>query len=104
MPNQEPTVAGNKVCPAVEGAANWFSTSFNPATGLYYVQTLEKCAIYRKADLEWQAGKGYQGGSGRQVPGEQGQKILRAIDIQTGKIVWELPQPGPGNSWRALRG
>jgi alcohol dehydrogenase (cytochrome c) len=99
MPNQDPTVAGNKICPAVEGAANWFSTSFNPATGLYYVQTLEKCAIYKKADLAWQAGKGYQGGSGGQVPGEQSQKILRAIDIQTGKIVWELPQPGPGNSW-----
>jgi alcohol dehydrogenase (cytochrome c) len=99
IPNQEPTTAGNKVCPAVEGAANWFSTSFNPATGFYYVQTLEKCAIYRKASIPWQAGKGYQGGSGQQVPGEQSQKILRAIDIQTGKIAWELPQPGPGNSW-----
>ena len=33
----------HKACPAVEGATNWFSTSFNPATGLYYVQTLEKC-------------------------------------------------------------
>jgi alcohol dehydrogenase (cytochrome c) len=34
-PGQEPTPAGTKVCPAVEGATNWFSTSFNPATGLF---------------------------------------------------------------------
>ena len=27
------------------------------------------------------------------------QKILRAIDIQTGKIAWELPQIGPADSW-----
>lgn len=27
------------------------------------------------------------------------QKILRAIDIKTENIAWELPQVGPGNSW-----
>jgi alcohol dehydrogenase (cytochrome c) len=24
---------------------------------------------------------------------------LKAIDVQTGKIAWELPQPGPAESW-----
>src|SRR5882762_1931647 len=43
VPDQEPNPEGRTVCPAVEGATNWFSTSFNPATGLYYVQALEKC-------------------------------------------------------------
>ncbi len=99
LPNQEPTTEGAKVCPAVEGGANWFSTSFNPSTGFYYVQTLEKCNLFRKSVMQWQAGRGYQGGSGRQIPNEPGQKILRAIDIQTGKIAWELPQTGPGLSW-----
>ena len=27
------------------------------------------------------------------------QRILRAIDIHTGAIKWELPQPGPAYSW-----
>ena len=26
-------------------------------------------------------------------------RILKAIDIFTGEIVWTLPQPGPANSW-----
>src|SRR5260370_27640728 len=30
---------------------------------------------------------------------EKPQWILRAIDIRTGKIAWELPQPGPADSW-----
>jgi alcohol dehydrogenase (cytochrome c) len=99
-PNQVPSTEGALVCPAVEGATNWFSTSYNPATKLYYVQTLEKCAIYTKRPAaDWQAGRGYRGGGGRQTPEPPPQKILRAIDIQTGKFVWELPQTGPANSW-----
>src|SRR5204862_5934416 len=88
IPNQEPTTEGNRACPGLEGASNWFSTSFNPDTGFYYVQTLEKCDVYRKIDVPWQAGKGYMGGTARLAPGERAQKILRAIDIQTGKIAW----------------
>ena len=34
-----------------------------------------------------------------QAPDEPAQRVLRAIDIQTGKIAWELPQPGPVTSW-----
>ena len=54
---QTPTAEGTKVCPAVEGATNWFSTSFSAATGLYYVQTLEKCTIYSRSPEIWQPGR-----------------------------------------------
>jgi alcohol dehydrogenase (cytochrome c) len=96
---QEPSREGTRVCPAVEGATNWFSTSFSPLTGLYYVQSLEKCNIFIKAPGRWEAGKSYYDGSTQQVPDEPGQKVLRAIDVQSGKIAWELPQVGPANSW-----
>jgi len=96
-PNQEPIPDGRTVCPAVEGATNWFATSFHPSTGLYYVQALEKCTVYTKTPDEWKAGESYYGGSTRDA--EPGQKVLRAIDIQTGKVAWELPQVGPANSW-----
>jgi alcohol dehydrogenase (cytochrome c) len=98
-PNQTPTAAGTKICPAVEGATNWFSTSFNPSTGLYYVQTLEKCNIYVKSTIEWQAGRAFFSGTTRDVPGDLPRKILRAIDIRSGKIAWELPQVGRAESW-----
>jgi alcohol dehydrogenase (cytochrome c) len=98
-PNQAPTKEGNRTCPAVEGATNWFSTSFNPATGLYYLQALEKCNIYVKSEIAWEAGKAYFGGAARGVPNDNPQKVLRAIDIRTGKIAWELPQTGRAESW-----
>jgi len=99
-PDQEPSAAGTRVCPSQDGATNWFSPSFNPATGLYYVQTFEKCGVYTKRDPgTWQAGKEYLGGSQRGSRDDKPLRILKAIDIHTGKIAWELPQPGPADSW-----
>ena len=94
-----PTAEGKKTCPAVEGATNWFSTAFHPGTGLLYVQALEKCTIYTKRDAVWQAGQTHYGGDTRNVPGERGKKYLRAIDLATGTLRWEIPQDGPANSW-----
>jgi alcohol dehydrogenase (cytochrome c) len=100
LPNQEPTEAGTKVCPSQDGATNWFSPSFNPSTGLYYVQTFEKCGVYTKSDAgEWEAGKSYLGGSQHTAPDPKPQRVLKAIDIRTGAIAWELTQPGPALSW-----
>jgi alcohol dehydrogenase (cytochrome c) len=100
LPGQEPSAAGTKVCPSQDGATNWFAPSFNPTTGLYYVQTFEKCSIYTRRDQGlWVRGKSYLGGTQRIASDPQPQRILRAIDIRTGAIAWELPQPGPALSW-----
>jgi alcohol dehydrogenase (cytochrome c) len=99
VPNMEPSLEGKRVCPSLEGASNWYSTSFSPATGLYYVQTNDKCGVFTKTPMEWEAGKGFMGGSFVQAPGEPAQRVLRAFDIQTGRTVWELPQTGAVDSW-----
>ena len=83
------------VCPGFQGGTNWFSTSFNPETGLYYFQALERCNLFAPRSMEWQAGKGFMGGSARPAPGETFTKSVRAIDIQTGSVKWDLVQ-GPG--------
>jgi alcohol dehydrogenase (cytochrome c) len=98
-PDQEPTPDGRTVCPSVEGATNWFSTSFHPALGLYYVQALEKCTLYTRGEGEWEAGRSYYRGTTQQAPGEPARKVLRAIDVHTGAVAWERPQAGAGHSW-----
>ena len=99
LPNQEPSPAGTKVCPSQDGATNWFSPSFSPQTGLYYLQTFEKCSIYTKRDQAvWEAGKSYLGGSQRSARDPEPSRVLKALDVRTGEIVWTLPQPGPAYS------
>jgi alcohol dehydrogenase (cytochrome c) len=100
LPNQDPSPAGTKVCPSQDGATNWFSPSFNPSTGLYYVQTFEKCSIYTTSKQgDWESGKTYLGGSQKTAADPKPQRILKAIDFRTGAVKWELPQPGPAQSW-----
>jgi alcohol dehydrogenase (cytochrome c) len=96
LPGSDPTAEGQRVCPAVAGATNWPSTSFSPATGLFYLFAEESCAIYTKNDKWWEAGKSFYGGSTRRAPDSKPGKVLKALDIQTGKTAWEIPDVGGG--------
>jgi PQQ-dependent dehydrogenase (methanol/ethanol family) len=75
-PDGRPVVKDPHGCP--NDAANWDSTAFSPETRLYYFLALEQCVSDRNS--------GY--------PDQQGQRFLRAVNIDTGEIVWEVPQPG----------
>ncbi len=89
LPGAEPTPEGTKTCPSVLGAANWPSVAVNPATGWFYVVAREACGIYVKPPAR----------ARRNIPLEPGQMFLRALDIETGKRVWEMPMTGPADSW-----
>jgi len=97
LPGNEPTVEGQLVCPSVSGAANWPSNAYSPATGLFYLFAQESCNIYSKNDQWWEAGKSFYGGGSRRAPGDDASgKSLKAIDIQTGRTKWEIPDIGGG--------
>ncbi len=96
----QPSEKGTQVCPSQDGATNWFSPSYNPQTGLYYFQTFEKCSLYSKREGDvWEPGKSYLGGSQHTSPDPKPVRVLKAVNIQTGEIAWELPQPGPAQTW-----
>ena len=70
-----PVVADSRGCPS--DAANWDSTAFSQETRLYYLMALEECT-----------------GKPTGYPEQTGQRFLRAINIDTGEIAWEIAQPG----------
>jgi PQQ-dependent dehydrogenase (methanol/ethanol family) len=86
LPNNETDTQGVVTAPAVRGATNWYSTAFDPDTGLYYVMTVEDYTVYRKA---WEGGYGSYSN-----PADPPRKLLRAFDIQTGKVAWQMDLPG----------
>ena len=99
VPGKDPTPAGNRVCPGVRGATNWMSPSFNPATKLLYVVTLEQCDIYTSSSKEPVPKKSFSGGGAGPKPSELGQFFLRALDPTSGTRVWQYPMTGPAESW-----
>ena len=99
VPDKDPTPNGNRSCPGVRGATNWMSPSWNPATGLLYVVTLEQCDIYTSSSKDPEPKKNFSGGGAGPKPNEVGQFFLRALDPKTGQRKWEYPMTGPGESW-----
>ena len=75
-----PIVKDPRGCPS--DAANWDSTAFSAETRLYYFLALEECVGDKPG--------GY--------PDQSGQRFLRAVNIDTGEIAWEIPQPGPARA------
>ena len=95
LPGNEPTVEGQRVCPAVAGATNWPSTAFSPVTRFFYLFADESCSIYTKNDEWWEAGKSFYGGGTRRAPSDApADAIIKALDIQTGRTAWETQVGG----------
>jgi alcohol dehydrogenase (cytochrome c) len=86
-PNNAVTLGGVLTAPAVRGATNWFSTAYSPKTNLYYVMSIEDSSIYRQAK---------RGGFFfPDNPRDPAKRYLRALDLETGDIKWEIEQVGP---------
>ena len=96
LPPYENSADGTQTCPSVSGAANWPSSAFSPATGLFYVMASEACAVYRKNSDWFELGKSFYGGTTKPAVIEGGGKFVRALDLQSGKLVWEIPKVGGG--------
>ena len=98
----EPTVAGQQVYPGVQGATNWYSPSYSPRTGLFYIPSWDKySSVFVKVPTEYTEGRRYVGTSPRSVIGltgaatnqrkeEEGYGAVRAIDPKTGEQKWEF--------------
>lgn len=95
----EPTKDGTLICPDMTGATNWFSPSYNPSTRLFYFMALESCQLFFVKPQQFSEGHDFYATGVKRAPGQRGQKILLALDPETGKIVWNYPQTGSGGSW-----
>ena len=75
-PKQTPQPDGQPTYPGNQGGTNWYSPSFSPRTGLFYVSAWEDYAsIYAPAPAEYKEGSNFGGGGPRNlsaVPGAPG--------------------------------
>ncbi|MGH9664736.1 MAG: acido-empty-quinoprotein group A, partial [Bryobacteraceae bacterium] len=81
--SKEPQVAGALLNIPPGGGTNWFPPSFDPNSGLFYVNAIRGYSLAYLTDTD-EKPEGY-GGSGR---GLWSQRVLEAIDYRTGKIRW----------------
>jgi alcohol dehydrogenase (cytochrome c) len=100
----EPSREGTQIFPGNLGATNWYSPSFNPRTGLFYLSVWDNySSVMGKSDSDFVEGRLFTGGSPRSaVPllmqpapvltrrDDEGYGAVRAIDPKTGEKKWEF--------------
>jgi len=90
IPGLEPTPEGKLVYPGLGGGTNWMAPSYNPLTGLIYVNAHENYGQYfYKQVRPYEVGQHFENGGARNVMGEEPYSMLKAIEATTGNIVWE---------------
>jgi alcohol dehydrogenase (cytochrome c) len=98
-----PTREGTLTYPGVQGATNWFSPSYSPHTGLFYINVWENYgSVFSKLPAEYIEGRRYTAGAPRSpVPSlrgaqvlnrteDEGYGVIRAFDPRTGDRKWEF--------------
>ena len=91
-PDSSPSQKGTLVYPGVGGAANWWSPSYNPATGLLYIPVSRSWDIFTRGQSKIVKGEWYLGGD---VHGQIESASVRAIEPLTGELKWEFEPTGP---------
>jgi alcohol dehydrogenase (cytochrome c) len=95
LPGTEPSVEGTLVYPSLQGATNWFSPSYSPATRLFYVAVREMGSYYFKGESEYVAGEPFMAGGEQALSGDQAFGTIRALEAETGKQKWEFRLHSP---------
>jgi len=102
VPGKVPTAEGTLIQPGNQGGTNWYSPSFSPSTGLFYIPAwVNYESIYVKTPQEYEEGRNYGGGVPRSpVPfgrttqnyrkEDEGYGAVLALDPKTGEKKWEF--------------
>jgi alcohol dehydrogenase (cytochrome c) len=102
QPNSLPTAEGTLIYPGVQGGTNWYSPSYSPRTGLFYLSVwADYYSVYQEGAAEYVPGRRFNGGDIRQplaynrnttlFPNEQqGYGALKAINPKTGETAWQV--------------
>ncbi len=90
-PEATATPDGALVEPGSDGATNWMAPSFDPQTGLFYVNCRRLFSIY------YNTVEGKPEGWGGRDRNLWANSTLRALDYRTGKVVWNH-ETGDGES------
>jgi len=88
IPDSEPTEKGALIWPNLNGATVWFSPSYNPETGLFYVAVREIGSKYFKRETPYKPGTFFPGGGEDELPPDEAWGEIRALEATTGETKW----------------
>jgi alcohol dehydrogenase (cytochrome c) len=96
----DPTPQGEVTCPNHGGGVEWLGGSYDPNTNLFIVPATKECGDFKSYPVQppWKQGVSYRGGP--PVARHKSTGLVTAVDISSGKQVWQkvLPYPAQGGA------
>ncbi|WP_414706781.1 pyrroloquinoline quinone-dependent dehydrogenase [Ralstonia sp. UBA689] len=90
-----PTPTGARMLPGANGGVEWSPMAFSPKTRLAYAANLHQPMTYQVEDAAYPGGKLWLGGAFKTIPSEAQWGKLSAVNIDTGKVVWDYKTEQP---------
>ena len=84
-----PSETGTRIVPGTLGAASWSPVAYHPQTHLVYVPGIYQPSMFYTKKLTPRPGKPWQSYTFFQQANEPDHGTLTAIDVTTGKIIWQ---------------
>ena len=101
LPGNIPDEEGEITCPDLTGGTNFWPPSFDPVTGVFFVNARESCMTYYAWNQEYIPGQRFTGGAGERIRDDPNMPLygaLRALNPATGERLWEFRYPDPSTS------
>lgn len=90
-----PTAAGARMLPGANGGVEWSPMAFSPKTRMAYAANLHQPMTYQVEASPYPGGKLWLGGAFKTIPAEAQWGKLSAVNIDTGKVVWDYKTDQP---------
>ena len=104
LPDTQPTVEGTRIYPGMQGGTNWYSPSFSPRTGLFYISAWKDYYSYfSKLPASYNEGQNFYGGATKSAvqpirrgpinvwTESAGHGEVIALDPHSGQEKWSFP-------------
>lgn len=90
-----PTKEGTRMLPGANGGVEWSPMAFSPRTNFTYAMNLHQPMTYHVESSPYPEGKLWLGGAFKAIPSEEQWGNITAVDVNTGKIGWQVKTEQP---------
>lgn len=86
---------GTEMLPGANGGVNWSPGAINPRSHTAYYANLHQPMYYEVRSVPWRQGRLWLGGAFKVIPGKKQSGNISAVNLDTGKIIWQYQTDKP---------
>ena len=86
---------GTEMLPGANGGVNWSPGAVDPRSHIIYYANLHQPMYYEVRSVPWRQGRLWLGGAFKVIPGKEQSGNISAVNLDSGKIVWQYKTEQP---------